>query len=113
MTIWLRLKSINLSIWVIIGALLGILCGAFFGDYAAVLQPIGAVYVMLLQMVVFPFLISALLHGLGSLTPPTAWRLLKSGAPLFLLAWVVVFAALFIFAHQRPPLLAEDLAGEY
>jgi Na+/H+-dicarboxylate symporter/ABC-type amino acid transport substrate-binding protein len=116
MTVWKRLASINLSIWVIIGALLGILCGAFFGQYAAVLEPIGATYVMLLQMVVFPFLVSSLLHGLGSLTPATAWRLFKSGAPFFLLAWVVVFAALFLLTQaipeSRPPVVLEPGEGQ-
>ncbi len=116
MTVWKRLASINLSIWVIIGALLGILCGAFFGEYAAVLEPVGATYVMLLQMVVFPFLISSLLHGLGNLTPSTAWRLFKSGAPFFLLAWIVVFAALFLLAQAipeaRPPVVLKPGGGE-
>ena len=109
MTVWKRLASVNLSIWVIIGALLGILCGAFFGEYAAVLEPLGAIYVMLLQMVVFPFLVSSLLHGLGNLSPATAWRLFKSGAPVFVLAWVVLFAALFVLVQaipeSRPPVV--------
>ena len=116
MTVWKRLASVNLSIWVIIGALLGILCGAFFGQYTAVLEPIGATYVMLLQMVVFPFLVSSLLHGLGSLTPATAWRLFKSGAPFFLLAWIVVFAALFLLAQaipeSRPPVVLKPGEGQ-
>ena len=30
-----RLSSVNLSVWVIIGALSGILCGVFFGEAAA------------------------------------------------------------------------------
>ncbi len=111
MKVWQRLANVNLSIWVITGALLGILCGAFFGESAAVLEPVGDVYVMLLQMAVFPFLISALLHGLGSLSQTTAWRLLKSGAPLMLLAWMIVFAALFVLAHAipeaRPPVVAK------
>jgi proton glutamate symport protein len=116
MTLWKRLASINLSIWVIVGALLGILCGAFFGPYATVLEPVGATYVTLLQMVVFPFLISSLLHGLGSLTPATAWRLFKSGAPFFLLAWIVVFAALFLLAQAipgaRPPVVVRPGEGQ-
>ena len=47
MTVWQWLGKVNLTVWVIIGAFSGILCGAFFGEYAAALAPIGAVYVML------------------------------------------------------------------
>jgi Na+/H+-dicarboxylate symporter len=46
---------LNLSAWVLVGAASGMLCGVFFGEYAAVVEPIGAVYVALLEMVVFPF----------------------------------------------------------
>ena len=77
----------NLSAWVLVGAAVGALCGLFFGEYAAVLEPIGGVYVALLEMVVFPFIVSSLLHGLGSLRSATAFRLLRAGWPAFLLAW--------------------------
>jgi len=116
MTVWQRLASVNLSVWVIAGALAGILCGAFFGEYAAALEPIGATYVMLLQMVVFPFLVSSLLHGLGRLTPATAWRLCKSGVPLLFLAWAVIIGALFLLAQAipaaRPPVVVKAGAGD-
>jgi len=70
---------VNLSAWVIVGAAAGVLCGMFFGEYAAVLEPLGGVYVALLQMVVFPFILTSLLHGLGSMRSATALRLLRSG----------------------------------
>ena len=67
----------NLSEWVLVGAASGALCGVFFGEYAAVVEPLGAVYVALLQMGIFPFLVSSLLHRLGSLRPATALKLLR------------------------------------
>ncbi|GKX34545.1 MAG: ABC transporter substrate-binding protein [Rhizobiaceae bacterium MnEN-MB40S] len=110
-----RLSSVNLSIWVIIGALSGIFCGVFIGDYAANLEPFGSIYVMLLQMCVFPFVVSSLLHGLGSLTPQMALRLLKSGLPVFLIGWAVVFAGLWILSQgipeARPPVLVQPSEG--
>ena len=109
MTLFSRIATINLAAWVIIGAVLGIGCGIFFGQPATTLEPIGSIYVMLLQMAVFPFIISSLLHGLGSLTPGTAVKLLKAGAPLFLLAWVGVFASLWLLTlaipESRPPVV--------
>ena len=99
----------NTSIRVLAGAALGVLCGVFFGEYAAVLQPIGGLYVALLQMAVFPFLISSLLHGLGSLRPATALRLLRSGWPFWILAWFGTLAALWLLGQgvpgTRPPIV--------
>ena len=92
----------NLSTWVLVGAAFGALCGLFFGEYAAVLQPLGEVYVALLQMAVFPFLVSSLLHGLGSLRSATALRLLRGGWPAFVLAWGGTLTALWLLAQAIP-----------
>lgn len=65
-----------LSVWpVAAGGITGILVGVFFGDYAHFLRPVGNVYVMLLEVAVYPYLICSLMHGLGSLAPAQAWRL--------------------------------------
>jgi proton glutamate symport protein len=99
---------LNLSAWVLVGAASGALTGVFFGEYAAVLEPLGGVYVALLQMAVFPFLVSSLLHGLGSLRPTTALKLLRAGWPVFLLTWGGTLAALWLLAQAipavRPPI---------
>ena len=100
--------ELNLSAWVIVGATSGALCGLFFGEYAAVVEPLGAVYVALLQMAVFPFLVSSLLHGLGSLRAATALRLLRAGWPAFVVAWGGTLAAMWLLAQAipdaRPPI---------
>jgi proton glutamate symport protein len=93
---------LNLSTWVLVGAALGALCGLFFGEYAAVLEPLGEVYVALLEMAVFPFLVSSLLHGLGSLRSATALRLLRAGWPAFILAWGGTLTALWLLAQAIP-----------
>jgi proton glutamate symport protein len=99
---------LNLSAWVLVGAACGALCGLFFGEYAAVMEPVGGVYVALLQMAVFPFLVSSLLHGLGSLRPATALKLLRAGWPAFVLAWGGTLAAMWLLAQAvpeaRPPI---------
>jgi proton glutamate symport protein len=97
-----KAADVNLSAWVIVGAASGALCGVFFGDYAAVLEPVGGVYVALLQMVVFPFIVASLLHGLGSLRSATALRLLRSGWLLFVVAWGGTLAALGLLAQAVP-----------
>jgi proton glutamate symport protein len=99
---------LNLSTLVLVGAASGALCGLFFGEYAAVMEPVGGVYVALLQMAVFPFLVSSLLHGLGSLRPAPALKLLRAGWPAFVLAWGGTLAAMWLLAQAvpeaRPPI---------
>jgi proton glutamate symport protein len=48
-------------------------------DYAHFLRPVGQVYVMLLEVAVYPYLICSLLHGLGSMASAQAWKLFLSG----------------------------------
>ena len=59
-------------------------------------------YVVLLEMVVFPFIVSSLLHALGSLRFATALKLLRAGWPAFLLAWGGTLAALGLLAQAIP-----------
>lgn len=106
----------NLS-WRILGAALaGAGVGVFFGESASALAPIGAVYIALLQMAVFPFLVSSLLHGLGSMNPAMAWKLFRSCWPVFVLAWAGTLAALAMVAwaipEARPPLVITGQEGE-
>ena len=64
----------QLSVWpVAIGGAIGILVGLFLGDYAHLIRPVGEVYVLLLEVAVYPYLICSLLHGLGSMAPAQAY----------------------------------------
>jgi hypothetical protein len=49
-----------------------------------------------------PDLICSLLHGLGSLEPPKAWRLFTCGWAFYLAAWVVTFATLAVLTRGIP-----------
>lgn len=101
---------------ILLGAALGILCGLFFGELASVVEPLGGVYIALLQMVVFPFLISSLLHGLGSMNPGMARRLFGGGWPAFLLVWGVTLLTLWLASlaipGARPPTVVTAGHGE-
>ncbi|MEM8587289.1 MAG: cation:dicarboxylase symporter family transporter [Pseudomonadota bacterium] len=111
MSIIRKLTSIGLPYWIVMGAFVGCLIGVLFGDYASVLSPFGEAYVGLLQMVVYPYIICSLLHGLGRLTPNTALRLLKAGIYVFALAAVGIFATVFILGlaipEPRPPVVVQ------
>jgi len=88
---------------VMIGAFCGIATGIFLGDYASIFQPIGSIYIMLLEAAVYPYIISALLHGLGTLSSKRAVLLFRSAWPFFLLAWGMTFLVLIILIFAIPP----------
>src|ERR1700756_1185734 len=60
-------------------ALLGVATGIVFGERATALQPIGDAYGAMLQIAVFPYLLSSLMHSLGRLNPAMSGRLLRAG----------------------------------
>ncbi|MGZ9032382.1 MAG: cation:dicarboxylate symporter family transporter, partial [Burkholderiaceae bacterium] len=69
---WNRL---GLSARILIGLAVGVFVGLFFGERAAVVQPIADIYIRLMQMTVLPYLVLALIIGLGQLSVPQAKRL--------------------------------------
>lgn len=98
----LRFFDIGLPGWIVGGAVLGVMTGLFLGDDAAVLEPIGTAYVMLLEAIVYPYIISSLLFGLGSLAPAMAFKLLKRSWPVYLVAWGSTLAAAFLLSLALP-----------
>lgn len=94
--------SLSIPTMVLLGGLLGITFGLFFGDYVAILHPIGTIYVMLLQVVVYPYIICTLLMGLGKISPKVAARLLSRGWIFYVLLLVITFAVILSLAAAIP-----------
>ena len=102
-----------LSVWpVAAGGITGILVGVFFGDYAHFLRPVGNVYVMLLEVAVYPYLIRSLMHGLGSLAPAQAWRLFCSGWKFYVALWLITFGLRILLAKGIPQALATSWVAD-
>jgi Na+/H+-dicarboxylate symporter len=97
-----RRLTITLPQQIVIGALLGIVAGIFFGERTSVLQPIGNAYGAMLQIAVFPYILCSLMHGLGSLSPVMARRILRAGWLPFLFLWILTFALIWLLAHAIP-----------
>ncbi|KTC83834.1 C4-dicarboxylic acid, orotate and citrate transporter [Legionella brunensis] len=94
--------ELNLTFQVFCGVLLGIFTGIFLGNYTAVLRPVGQIYVMLMQSVVYPYIIASLLHGLGSLTPAIAKKLFKKNWFLYLFFVIVSFSLIGVLTLAIP-----------
>jgi len=98
----------GLGTLVLIGFALGILCGLFFGEMAAVLQPVGRAYVRLLQMAIIPYITVSLIAGLGRLPPQQASRIALWGGLVLLLILTtgMVLVLLAPLPLERYPLFA-------
>jgi proton glutamate symport protein len=97
-----RHSAINLPEKIALGAVLGIAAGVVLGDRATVLQPIGDAYGAMLQIAVFPYLLSSLMYSLGRLSPSMAQRLLRAGWVPFVFLWILTFAAIWVLAYAIP-----------
>jgi len=96
------ITAISLPVWVVLGALAGIVAGVALGQRTAVLQPFGSAYAMMLQIAVYPYLICVLICGLGRLTPAMARRLLGASWGVYLFLWCVTLAAIWLLALAIP-----------
>ena len=89
--------------WVVLGAFAGIVAGVVLGERTIVLQPLGSAYAMMLQIAVYPYLICALIYGLGRLTPAEAKRLFGAGWGVYLFMWCVTLVAIWLLGRVIPP----------
>jgi proton glutamate symport protein len=96
-------RAIGLPVLILIGALAGVCVGVVFGERARILEPIGSAYALMLQIAVYPYLLCALLVGLGRLTPGMARRLFNASWGPYLFMWVVTLASIWLLARAIPP----------
>ena len=89
-----RASTLSLSAWIFIGLGLGILVGLFFGEPAAVFQPVAEIYVRMMQMSVLPYLVVSLVVGFGQLEPAQARRLALRAGALLLVTWAVTLTVI-------------------
>ena len=97
-----RKKNNRLLIQIILSIALGIVTGLFFGEYTAVLKPISDIYIMLLQSVVYPYLIVSLVGGFGRMDTAQTIKLFKKGWTIYLLLIAATFFVLFILVAGVP-----------
>ena len=98
-------KHFDLSTSIFIGMGLGIACGVFFGEYCRFLNVVGGIFIGLLQMSILPYIMVALIVGIGSLTIDKAKLLGAKGGIWLLLFWgigiVVILAMPLAFPAMK------------
>jgi Na+/H+-dicarboxylate symporter len=97
---------LSLSGSILLGFMLGILCGLFFGEYCAGLKIFGDAFIKLLQMSILPYIVISLIVGIGRLSYQEAKVLAIKAGSLLLVFWGIALAVIFCLWHfpvWKPP----------
>jgi Na+/H+-dicarboxylate symporter/ABC-type amino acid transport substrate-binding protein len=82
--------------------MLGLLAGLFFGEGVAFLQDVGKAFILLLQMTVLPYIVLALITGLGRLTYQQVATLALRVGGILVLSWVLAFVVILLMPLTFP-----------
>jgi Na+/H+-dicarboxylate symporter/ABC-type amino acid transport substrate-binding protein len=92
----------GLSAQIFIALGLGLGAGLFFGESMVVVEPIGDIFIGLLQMAVWPYIVVSLIGGLGRLSYEQARSLSLRGGALLLLFWGIALLAVLAVSATFP-----------
>ncbi len=92
----------SLSSQVLIGLVLGVAVGVFFGEMVAFLQVVGRAFIMLLQMTVVPYIALSLIVGLGRLSLDQAKNLALKGGAVLVTLWIIGIALVLLVPLSFP-----------
>ncbi|MGK7882774.1 MAG: cation:dicarboxylase symporter family transporter [Crocosphaera sp.] len=92
----------TLALQVLIGFVLGILAGLFFGEMTSVLGVVGLGYIRLFQMPVIPYIFVSLISGLGKLNFKAAKGIFIKGGIVLLFLWIIIVIVLSFMPFGLP-----------
>jgi Na+/H+-dicarboxylate symporter/ABC-type amino acid transport substrate-binding protein len=99
----MRLPRWNLTIWILLGFILGIATGLFFGDLTSVMQPVSDAFIKIWQITILPTVAISLIVGIGSLKRDTAKAIALKAFLVLLLIWAICVIGYFSFQLAFPP----------
>lgn len=98
----MRLFKMSLSLHMALAIVLGVLIGLFFGENCSVLAPWGNAYIMLMKVTAVPYLIGAIIHGVGQFSSIQAKQILKNGILFIAIAWVINIGMIYLITFIFP-----------
>jgi len=104
-------RRLGLSEQVLIGLVLGIAAGIFFGEMVGWLKIVGDVFIMLLQITVIPYISFALITGLGDLRIDEVKRLALKGGTVVLTIWAITLVIILLTPLSFPPGLRDPFSA--
>lgn len=101
----MNLFRTSLSIQMAVATFLGIFLGLFLGDYCSVFSPWANAYIMILKVTAIPYLMAAIIHGVGQMTHTQGKEILKKGSIFIGIAFAINIAMIyfmtFLFPHPK------------
>lgn len=81
---------------------LGICVGLFFGERCSVLEPLASAYIKILKMTAIPYLVVAIIHGVGLLNRAQAMQILKKGSFFVGLVLFINISVIYLIKWVMP-----------
>jgi len=107
----MKLFKISLAFQMAIATVAGILSGLFFGDLCDVFAPYADAYIMILKITALPYLIVAIVYGVGQLTGSQAKQILKKGVIFIALAWSINLIMIYLIRYLLPEPSSTQMGG--
>ncbi|MDJ0951592.1 MAG: cation:dicarboxylase symporter family transporter [Alphaproteobacteria bacterium] len=92
----------SLASQVLLALVLGVVVGLFFGELVAPLKLVGQAFVRLLQVTVIPYIVVALITGLGRLTYDEVKALAVKGGSVLLVIWAITIFLVLVLPLSFP-----------
>lgn len=92
----------SLALQMAVATALGLLLGVVLGDLCSVFAPWGSAYILVLKVTTIPYLICAIIHGLGRLVASSAKQILQKGLIFIGCAWAINIAMIYVTAFMFP-----------
>jgi proton glutamate symport protein len=99
----MKLPRLNLTTWILLGFIFGIITGLFFGDLCSVMKPAGEAFIKIWQITILPSVALSLIVGIGSLKRDTAKAIALKAGLILLLFWAICVVGYFSFQLAFPP----------
>ncbi|OLE43778.1 MAG: hypothetical protein AUI36_23645 [Cyanobacteria bacterium 13_1_40CM_2_61_4] len=97
-----RTLRFTLSTQVVLALILGALLGLVCGEKTALLQGVGKAFILLLQMTVLPYIVLSLITGLGHLNYQQVKVLALRVGTLLVLSWGLAFVVILVMPLAFP-----------
>lgn len=95
----------SLSFQMLVAALLGAFLGLFLGDLCSVFAPWENAYILILKITTVPYLICAVMHGIGRLTFGEAKNILQKGVLFISGVWAIniltIYTTVYVFPTSK------------
>ena len=95
-------RRMSLAAKIIIGLVLGLVCGLFFGEKIAWLKVVGGIFIKVLQIAVIPYISLSLITGIGRLGLEEVKSNTKMGGVIFLLTSAITLVVIMLMPLSFP-----------